>query len=172
MTKVGDKVTKFKVGDNAGVGCMVGSCGTCENCKNDLENYCPKMIWTYNQFHVDGSRTFGGYSDNIVVDNHFAVKFPMGFPLESAGPLMCAGITVYSPINYFGLAGLGKTLGVVGLGGLGHMAVKFSKALGAKVTVISTSPSKKIEALERLGADEFLISHDQEQMQVNQMLVN
>lgn len=166
VTKVGNNVTKFKVGDIAGVGCMVGSCGSCSNCKHDLENYCPEMIWTYNKTYKDGSRTFGGYSNNLVVDEHFAVQFPDNFLVAGAAPLLCAGITVYSPMKYFGLAEPGKHLGVVGLGGLGHMAVKFAKALGAKVTVISTSPSKKEEAMEGLGADSFLISHNQEELQV------
>ncbi|CAN6542061.1 unnamed protein product [Malus baccata var. baccata] len=148
VTKVGCNVTKFKVGDIAGVGCMVGSCRSCNNCTQDLENYCPKMVWTYNKHHEDGSRTF----DNLL--------------LQGAAPMLCAGITVYSPMRYFGLMEPGKHLGVVGLGGLGHLAVKFAKAVGAKVTVISTSPNKKKEAVEQLGVDEFLISHDQEQLQV------
>lgn len=166
VTKVGQNVTKFKVGDKAGVGCMVGSCRSCKNCQQDLENYCPKMVWTYNQQYFDGSRTFGGFSDKIVVDEHFAVRFPLDFALDGAAPLLCAGITVYSPMKYFGLAEAGMHLGVVGLGGLGHVAVKFAKAMGSKVTVISTSPSKKNEAVEKLGADEFLVSHDQDQLEV------
>lgn len=125
------------------------------------------MVWTYNQQYFDGSRTFGGYSDKIVVDEHFAVRFPLDFALDGAAPLLCAGITVYSPMKYFGLAEVGMHFGVVGLGGLGHVAVKFAKAMGSKVTVISTSPSKKNEAVEKLGADEFLVSHDQEQLEVN-----
>ncbi|CAL9001926.1 unnamed protein product [Prunus brigantina] len=165
VTKVGRNVTKFKVGDIAGVGCMVGSCRSCDNCTQDLENYCPKMVWTYNKHHEDGSRTFGGYSDKIVVDEHFVVQIPKNLPLQGTAPMLCAGITVYSPMRYFGLMEPGKHLGVVGLGGLGHMAVKFAKAVGAKVTVISTSPNKKKEAVEQLGVDEFLISHDQEQLQ-------
>ncbi|BFG35642.1 hypothetical protein CerSpe_219160 [Prunus speciosa] len=165
VTKVGRNVTKFKVGDIAGVGCMVGSCRSCDNCTQDLENYCPKVVWTYNKHHEDGSRTFGGYSDKIVVDEHFVVQIPKNLPLQGTAPMLCAGITVYSPMRYFGLMEPGKHLGVVGLGGLGHMAVKFAKAVGAKVTVISTSPNKKKEAVEQLGVDEFLISHDQEQLQ-------
>ncbi|XP_065629258.1 probable mannitol dehydrogenase isoform X1 [Quercus suber] len=157
VTKVGHNVTKFKVGDKAGVGCMVGSCGSCENCKQDLEVYCPEMIWTL--------KTFGGYSENIVIDEHFAVLIPNSLPLHGVAPLLCAGITVYSPMMYYGLCKPGQHLGVVGLGGLGHVAVKFAKALGMKVTVISTSPSKKNEAVERLGVDSFLVSHDQEQLQ-------
>jgi D-arabinose 1-dehydrogenase-like Zn-dependent alcohol dehydrogenase len=124
------------------------------------------MIWTYNKHYHDGSRTFGGYSDKLVVEEHFAVQIPDNLPLEGVAPILCAGITVYSPMRHFGLFELGKHLGVVGLGGLGHMAVKFAKAVGAKVTVISTSPNKKKEAMEQLGVDDFLISHDQEQLQV------
>ncbi|KAB2597544.1 mannitol dehydrogenase [Pyrus ussuriensis x Pyrus communis] len=165
VTKVGSNVTRFQVGDIAGVGCMVGSCRSCDNCTQDLENYCPKIVWTYNKHQEDGSRTFGGYSDKLVVDQHFAVRIPDNLPLQGTAPMLCAGITVYSPMRYFGLMEAGKHLGVVGLGGLGHMAVKFAKAVGAKVTVISTSPNKKKEAMEQLGVDEFLISHDQEQLQ-------
>lgn len=166
VTNVGCNVTKFKVGDRASVGCMVGSCGSCNNCKQDLENYCPKMIWTYNGQYHDGLKNFGGYSDKLVVDEHFAVLVPNNLPLAGAAPLVCAGITVYSPMMHYGLSDAGQHLGVVGLGGLGHLAVKFAKALGMKVTVISTSPSKQKEAVERLGVDEFLLSHDQEKLQV------
>ncbi|XP_048334510.2 probable mannitol dehydrogenase [Ziziphus jujuba] len=165
VRKVGPNVTKFKVGDKAGIGCIIGSCRKCNNCKDDLESYCSKMIWTFNQEYFDGLRTFGGYSDKLVVDEHFAVRIPHGFALDGAAPLLCAGITVYSPIKYFGLAHPGNHLGIVGLGGLGHVAVKFAKALGAKVTVISTSPSKEKEAIEHLGADAFLVSRDQDQLQ-------
>ncbi|XP_004296150.1 PREDICTED: probable mannitol dehydrogenase [Fragaria vesca subsp. vesca] len=165
VTGVGSNVTKFKVGDIAGVGCMVGSCGSCTNCTRDLENYCPKMIWTYNKHYPDGSRTFGGYSDKLVVEEHFVVRIPDNLSLEGVAPLLCAGITVYSPMKHFGLFEHGKHLGVVGLGGLGHLAVKFAKAVGMKVTVISTSPNKKKEAMEQLGVDDFLISRDQEQFQ-------
>ncbi|PQP99849.1 putative mannitol dehydrogenase [Prunus yedoensis var. nudiflora] len=141
VTKVGRNVTKFKVGDIAGVGTW--------------KTTAPKVVWTYNKHHEDGSRTFGGYSDKIVVDEHFVVQIPKNLPLQGTAPMLCAGITVYSPMRYFGLMEPGKHLGVVGLGGLGHMAVKFAKAVGAKVTVISTSPNKKKEAVEQLGVDEF-----------------
>ncbi|XP_009609570.1 8-hydroxygeraniol dehydrogenase-like isoform X2 [Nicotiana tomentosiformis] len=164
VTEVGSKVQKFKVGDKVGVGCMVGSCRKCENCDNDLENYCPRQIPTYNGYNTDGTLTFGGYSDIMVSDEHFVVHWPENLPMEAA-PLLCAGITTYSPLKYFGLDKPGMHIGVVGLGGLGHMAVKFAKAFGTKVTVISTSASKKQEAIERLGADSFLISRDPEQMQ-------
>ncbi|PON40954.1 Alcohol dehydrogenase superfamily, zinc-type [Parasponia andersonii] len=164
VTEVGSKVEKFKVGDRVGVGCMVGSCRSCEICVDDLENYCPKMILTYGAKYYDGTTTYGGYSDIMVADEHFVVRIPDGLPLDAAAPLLCAGITVYSPLKYFGLDKPGLHVGIVGLGGLGHVAVKFAKALGAKVTVISTSPNKKKEAIEHLGADSFLVSRDQEQL--------
>lgn len=165
VTEVGSNVTKFKVGDRAGVGCLVGSCRSCDNCTRDEENYCSKPIGTYNFIDDDGTRTYGGYSNKIVVNEHFGINFPDNIPLDAAAPLLCAGITVYSPMQYYGLNCPGMHLGVVGLGGLGHVAVKFAKALGLKVTVISTSIDKKQEAIEQLGADEFLISKDPEQMQ-------
>ncbi|XP_042506929.1 probable mannitol dehydrogenase [Macadamia integrifolia] len=165
VTEVGRDVTKFKVGDKVGVGCLVDSCRSCDNCAQDLENYCPKLILTYNSIFYDGSTTFGGFSDKVVVDHHFVLRFPDNLSLDGASPLLCAGITVYSPMKYFGFSEPGKHLGVVGLGGLGHMAVKFGKAFGLKVTVISTSASKEKEALERLGADSFLVSRDPDQMQ-------
>lgn len=166
MTAVGSKVTKFKVGDKAGVGCLVGSCHACPDCDDNLENYCRDLILTYNSVDFDGTTTYGGYSDTIVVEEHFVVRIPDGLPLAAAAPLLCAGITVYSPLRHFGLAQPGLHVGVVGLGGLGHVAVKFAKAFGAKVTVISTSPSKKEEAIERLGADAFLVSKDPAQIKV------
>ncbi|BFG35648.1 hypothetical protein CerSpe_219220 [Prunus speciosa] len=165
VTRIGKNVTKFRVGDIAGVGCIVGSCGSCDNCKQDLENYCPKMLWTFQGQHEDGTRAFGGYSDNMVVEERYAVLIPNGFALAGTAPLLCAGITVYSPLKHFGLSKPDTHLGVVGLGGLGHMAVKFAKAFGVKVTVVSSSPSKQKEAVERLGADSFLVSHDQEQLE-------
>ncbi|XP_016201085.1 probable mannitol dehydrogenase [Arachis ipaensis] len=167
VTEVGSKVNKFKVGDKVGVGCMVGSCrkNTCRNCNDALENYCPQMILTYGVKDTDGTITYGGYSDLMVADENFVVRIPQGFPLDAAAPLLCAGITVYSPLRYYGLDKPGLHVGVVGLGGLGHMAVKFAKAFGVKVTVISTSPEKKDEAIQLLGADHFLISRDHDQMQ-------
>lgn len=167
VTEVGTKVEKFKVGDRVGVGCIVGSCRSCDNCSVDLENYCPKMILTYSGKDSDGTVTYGGYSDCMVANEHFIVRIPDGIPLHAGAPLLCAGITVYSPLKYYELDKPGMHIGVVGLGGLGHVAVKFAKAFGAKVTVISTSPNKKQEAIERLGADSFLVSRDQDQMQVN-----
>ncbi|XP_059645436.1 probable mannitol dehydrogenase [Cornus florida] len=165
VTEVGSKVTKFKVGDKVGVGFLVGSCGSCEGCSDDLENYCPKMIQTFGGLYHDGTPTYGGYSNEMVVSERFAVRFPENMPLAGGAPLLCAGITVYSPLKYYGLDKPGMHIGVVGLGGLGHVAVKFAKALGLKVTVISTSASKKDEAINHLGADSFLVSCDPDQMQ-------
>ncbi|KAL9245624.1 hypothetical protein vseg_019251 [Gypsophila vaccaria] len=165
VTEVGKKVQNFKIGDKVGVGCLVGSCRSCDHCANDLENYCSKKISTYGSTYYDGTKTQGGYSNIFVVNEHFVVRIPDSMPLDATAPLLCAGITVYSPLKYFALDKPGLHIGVVGLGGLGHMAVKFAKAFGAKVTVISTSPNKKDEAINRLGADCFLISHDPEQMQ-------
>ncbi|KAA8531469.1 hypothetical protein F0562_006178 [Nyssa sinensis] len=165
VTEVGRKVTKFKIGDKVGVGCLVGSCGSCEGCSENLENYCPKMILTYANTYHDRTTTYGGYSNEMVVSERFAIRFPENLPLDGGAPLLCAGITVYSPLKYFGLNKPGLHVGVVGLGGLGHLGVKFAKAFGAKVTVISTSPSKKDEAINHLGADSFLVSRDPDQMQ-------
>ncbi|CAL5371637.1 unnamed protein product [Camellia sinensis] len=147
VTEVGSKVQKFKVGDKVGVGCMVGACHSCDSCKNDLENYCPKVILTYNSIYYDGTMTYGGYSDHMVATEHYVVRIPDNLPLDACAPLP------------------GLNLGVVGLGGLGHVAVKFAKAFGLIVTVISTSPRKKKEAIEHLGADSFLISTDPNEMQ-------
>ncbi|KAF7847755.1 hypothetical protein BT93_L2660 [Corymbia citriodora subsp. variegata] len=165
VVEVGSKVGKFKVGDKVGVGCLVGSCASCDSCHDHLESYCPKAIWTYNSIYHDGTMTYGGYSNVMVVDEHFGIKFPQNMPLETGAPLLCAGITVYSPMRFFGLDRTGDHLGVVGLGGLGHVAVKFAKAMGVKVTVISSSPGKREEALQRLGADAFLVSSDTNQVQ-------
>ncbi|KAL3355225.1 hypothetical protein AABB24_019355 [Solanum stoloniferum] len=164
VTEVGSKVEKFKTGDKVGVGCLVGSCRKCENCDNDLENYCRDQIMTYNGVYTDGIPTYGGYSDIMVTNEHYVVHWPENLPMEAA-PLLCAGITTYSPLRYYGLDKPGMHIGVVGLGGLGHMAVKFAKAFGTKVTVISTAVSKKDEAIDRLGADSFLVSRDPDQMQ-------
>ena len=172
VTEVGSGVQKFKVGDKVGVGCMVGACHSCDNCTNHLENYCPKMILTYGAKYYDGTTTYGGYSDTMVSDEHFVVRIPDNLPLDAGAPLLCAGITVYSPLRFYGLDKPGMHVGVVGLGGLGHVAVKFAKAMGVKVTVVSTSPNKKKEALEHLGADSFLVSKDQDQMQVLSLVVN
>lgn len=165
VTEVGSKVEKFKVGDKVGVGYMVDSCRSCENCAEDLENYCPQQTVTCGAKYRDGTVTYGGYSDSMVADEHFVIRIPDSLPLDVAGPLLCAGVTVYSPLRHFQLDKPGMNIGVVGLGGLGHMAVKFAKAFGANVTVISTSPSKEKEAIEHLGADSFLVSRDPDQMQ-------
>lgn len=172
VTEVGSKVEKFKVGHKVGVGCMVGSCRSCNHCTNSLENYCPKSILTYGVKYYDGTTTYGGYSDIMVADEHFVIRIPDNLPLDACAPLLCAGITVYSPLRFYGLDKPGMQLGVVGLGGLGHVAVKFAKAMGMKVTVISTSPKKKKEALENLGADSFLVSSDQDEMQVHITVAN
>ncbi|KAK9166228.1 hypothetical protein Scep_001419 [Stephania cephalantha] len=164
VTEVGSKVTKFKVGDKVGVGCLVGSCHACDNCKNDLENYCPKLIFTYNSIDHDGTVTYGGYSNFMVANEHFVLRIPEGLPLDAVAPLLCAGITVFSPLKFNGLTEPGTSIGVVGLGGLGHVAVKFAKAMGAKVTVISTSSAKEKEAIEYLGADAFIVSKNPQQM--------
>ncbi|XP_010241688.1 PREDICTED: probable cinnamyl alcohol dehydrogenase 9 isoform X2 [Nelumbo nucifera] len=160
VTEVGSNVTNLKVGEHVGVGAMVGSCKTCQSCQQDLENYCPKMIFTYNSINYDGTKTYGGYSDMVVVNKDFVLRWPDNLPPDSGAPLLCAGITVYSPMKYYGMTEPGKHLGVVGLGGLGHIAVKLGKAFGLKVTVISTSPHKEAEATERLGADSFIVSRD------------
>ncbi|KAL8160484.1 hypothetical protein V2J09_002021 [Rumex salicifolius] len=161
VTSVGADVDKFRPGDRVGVGVIVGSCRSCEHCNQDSENYCPRVVFTYNAPDKDGTRTQGGYSDTIVVDKQFVLRFPDALPSDSGAPLLCAGITVYSPMKYYGIADQpGKHLGVSGLGGLGHIAVKIGKAFGLKVTVISNSPGKEDEAFNKLGADGFLVSHD------------
>ncbi len=163
VTKVGVAVSKFKPGDLAGVGCLVGSDGTCPECKAGLEQFCPNMVLTYNfpDKHLGGV-TYGGYSDSIVVNERFVLRIPSNLDLAGTAPLLCAGITTYSPLRHWN-ATKGKKVGVVGLGGLGHMAVKFSRALGAHTVVFTTSPSKKDDAL-RLGADEVVLSRDANEM--------
>jgi alcohol dehydrogenase (NADP+) len=164
VTKVGSAVTKFKAGDLAAVGCMVDSDGTCPECKAGLEQFCPNFTLTYNfpDKHLGGI-TYGGYSDSIVVDQKFVLRVPSNLSLAGAAPLLCAGITTYSPLRHWGVT-KGKKVGVVGLGGLGHMGVKFAHALGAHVVVFSTSPNKKDDAL-RLGADEVVISKNANEME-------
>jgi len=127
VTEVGSNVSGFAVGDLAAVGCMVGSCGGCTQCGADREQYCPKCVFTYNGTEADGSATQGGYSTFMVVPESFVLKFPKTLPLDAGAPLLCAGITVYSPMRHYGLDKRGQRIGVVGLGGLGHMAVKFAK---------------------------------------------
>jgi uncharacterized zinc-type alcohol dehydrogenase-like protein len=164
VTKVGAAVTKFKPGDLAAVGCMVDSDGTCPACKDGLEQFCPNFTLTYNfpDKHLGGV-TYGGYSDSIVVTERFVLRVPENLDLAGAAPLLCAGITTYSPMRHWKV-GKGKKVGVVGLGGLGHMGVKFAHALGAHTVVFTTSESKKEDAL-RLGADEVVLSRNANEMQ-------
>jgi len=164
VTEVGSAVTKFRVGDHAGVGCLVDTCRECDNCKAGLEQYCQgHMSPTYNGREADQQTpTYGGYSSAIVVDENYALTIPASLGLDVAAPLMCAGITLYSPLHHWG-AGPGVRVGIVGLGGLGHMGVKIAHAMGAEVTLISHSSHKEADAL-RLGADHFLLSTDKEAM--------
>jgi alcohol dehydrogenase (NADP+) len=164
VTKVGSAVTGYKPGDLAAVGCMVDSDRTCPECQAGLEQFCPNLTLTFNSpdKHLGGV-TYGGYSDSIVVDEHFVLRVPSNLDPAGAAPLLCAGITTYSPMRRRGV-GKGKKVGVVGLGGLGHMAVKFAHALGAHVVVFTTSPNKKEDAL-RLGADEVVVSRNADEMQ-------
>ncbi|RCV35357.1 hypothetical protein SEVIR_7G245600v4 [Setaria viridis] len=164
VTEVGKNVQRFNVGDKVGVGCMANTCQSCESCEEGLENFCSKIVFTYNCQDRDGTVTYGGYSDMVVVNQRFVIRFPDGMPLDKGAPLLCAGITVYTPMKYHGLNEPGKHIGVIGLGGLGHVAVKFAKAFGMRVTVVSTSPEKREEALEKLGADAFVVSSDASQM--------
>ena len=164
VVKVGSHVTKFKVGDIAGTGCMVDSCRVCENCKDDLEQYCLNgNSGTYNSVEQDKKTpTYGGYSNSIVVSEDFVLHVPENLDLAAAAPLLCAGITTYSPLKHWKV-GKGHKLAVLGLGGLGHMGVKFGVAFGAEVTVLSTSPSKEEDA-KKLGAHHFVVTSDPEQI--------
>src|SRR5215469_14845729 len=163
VTKVGSAVKKFKVGDLAAVGCLVGSDGTCPECRAGFEQFCQNMVLTYGSTDKhSGGPTYGGYSDSIVVDEHFVLHVPKNLDLAGTAPLLCAGITTYSPMRHWNVT-KGKKVGVVGLGGLGHMAVKFAHAFGAHVIVFTTSPGKKEDAL-RLGADEVVISRNADEM--------
>jgi uncharacterized zinc-type alcohol dehydrogenase-like protein len=159
VARVGSAVKNHKVGDTVGVGCLVGSCGECVQCKRGEENYCEKgATFTYGSKDRDGTQTQGGYSQQVVVDNGFVVSIPKEIPLAAAAPLLCAGITTYSPLKRWKV-GKGHKMAVIGLGGLGHMGVKLGAALGADVSLISTSPKKQADA-ERLGARGFLLSND------------
>lgn len=154
VKQVGDKVSRFKPGDKVGVGCMVDSCHQCENCQADLEQYCTNgMIPTYNGKEKDGSPTYGGYSNKIVVQEDFVLRLPDNLSLQGTAPLLCAGITLFSPLRHW-QAGPGKKVAIVGLGGLGHVGVKIAHALGADVTVLSHSPHKEADS-KRLGANHF-----------------
>jgi alcohol dehydrogenase (NADP+) len=163
VTKVGSAVTKYKPGDLVAVGCMVDSDGSCPNCKAGLEQFCPNMVLTFNSpdKHLGGF-TYGGYSESIVVNERFVLRLPSNLNLAAAAPLLCAGITTYSPMHHWGVT-KGKKVGVVGLGGLGHMAVKFAHALGAHVVVFTTSPSKTDDAV-RLGAHEAVVTRNANEM--------
>jgi uncharacterized zinc-type alcohol dehydrogenase-like protein len=159
VAEVGSGVTRFEAGDRVGVGCMVDSCRECENCKAGLEQYCNKVpTWTYNAVGKDGLPTYGGYSQAIVVDENYVVRIPEGLALDVAAPLLCAGITTYSPLRHWNV-GPGTKVAVVGLGGLGHLGVKIAHALGAEVTVLSQSLRKK-EAGLALGADHYYATGD------------
>jgi uncharacterized zinc-type alcohol dehydrogenase-like protein len=164
VTQVGAAVKKFKPGDLAAVGCMVDADGTCPQCRAGLEQFCPNMTLTYNSpdRHQTAPVTYGGYSGSIVVDEGFVLRVPPNLDLAGAAPLLCAGITTYSPLRHWGVT-RGRKVGVVGLGGLGHMGVKFARAFGAHVVVFTTSPGKKEDAL-RLGADEVVISRHADEM--------
>jgi uncharacterized zinc-type alcohol dehydrogenase-like protein len=164
VTQVGSAVSKYQPGDLAGVGCLVDSDGTCPNCQAGFEQFCPNLTLTFNSpdKHLGGV-TYGGYSDSIVVDERFVVRVPTNLDLSGVAPLLCAGITTYSPLRHWGVTE-GQKVGIVGLGGLGHMGVKFAHAFGAHVVVFTTSPNKKEDAL-RLGADEVVISRNADEMQ-------
>lgn len=164
VTRVGSAVTKFKPGDIAAVGCMVDSDGTCPECRAGQEQFCGNVTLTYNfpDKHL-GGMTYGGYSDSVAVDERFVLRVPTNLDLPGAAPLLCAGITTYSPMRHWCVT-KGKRVGIVGLGGLGHMGVKIAHALGAHVVVFTTSPNKKEDAL-RLGADEVVISRNAGEMQ-------
>src|SRR3954468_6195074 len=165
VTDVGSSVTSFKAGDLVGVGCLVDSDGTCRHCREGLEQFCPNQVLTYGSpdRHKTAPVTYGGYSERIVVDQRFVLRIPSNLDLAAAAPLLCAGITTYSPLRHWNVT-KGKKVGVVGIGGLGHMGVKFADALGAHVVVFTTSPSKKEDAL-RLGADEVVVSKNANEME-------
>ncbi len=164
VTKVGSAVTEYKPGDLVAVGCLVDSDRTCPQCKAGFEQYCPNLTLTFNSpDKYLGGVTYGGYSASIVVDEHFVLRVPSNLNVTGAAPLLCAGITTYSPMRHWGV-GKGKKVGVVGLGGLGHMAVKFAHAFGAHVVVFTTSSHKREDAL-RLGADDVVVSRNADEMQ-------
>ena len=164
VTKVGNAVKKFKTGDLAGVGCLVDSCRNCPECREGLEQYCPGMVLTYNSpdKHGPGKVTYGGYSNNIVVDERFVLRVSEKLKLAEVGPLLCAGITTYSPLRHWKVS-KGQKVGIVGLGGLGHMGLKFSHAFGARTVLFTTSPGKTEDA-KRLGADEVVMSKSSTEM--------
>jgi uncharacterized zinc-type alcohol dehydrogenase-like protein len=160
VAKVGSAVTRFKAGEAVGVGCFVDSCRECAPCRSGEEQYCDRCVTTYNGREHNGTPTYGGYSTQVTVDQSYVLRIPDSIPLDRAAPLLCAGITTFSPLRHYGVKA-GDRLAVVGLGGLGHMAVKFGKAMGAEVTVLSTSPSKRGDALS-LGASHFAATSDKD----------
>jgi uncharacterized zinc-type alcohol dehydrogenase-like protein len=162
VSRVGEGVTKYRAGDRVGVGCFVDSCGQCDSCRRGLEQFClDHCSFTYNSTERDGTTpTYGGYSERIVVKEDYVLRIPEGLPLDAAAPLLCAGITLYSPLRHWN-AGPGKRVALVGLGGLGHMGVKLAHALGAEVTVLSHSAKKQADA-KRLGADRYYATSDPE----------
>ena len=164
VIKVGEGITKFNVGELVAVGCLVDSCRECNNCKNDLEQYCPEFVGTYGgqDKHLN-MQTFGGYSESIVVDEDFVLKIPKNLDLAGIAPILCAGITTWSPLRHWNVK-KGSKVAVIGLGGLGHMAIKLANALGADVTLFSRSPNKMQDALD-LGANQVVISTDEKQME-------
>jgi alcohol dehydrogenase (NADP+) len=164
VTAVGNQVTRFREGDYAGVGCLVGSCGTCSSCRNGLENYCEQIpTFTYNSLDpATGTVTYGGYSESIVVDEKFTLRISDQLDLAAVAPLLCAGITTYSPLRHWKV-GKDQKVGIVGLGGLGHMGVKFAHAFGAHVVLFTTSEGKREDA-RRLGADEVVVSRNLDEM--------
>ena len=165
VTAVGAKVTDYKVGDRVGVGCLVDSCRTCDACQEDLEQFCHNgFTLTYGSPTTDpGGLTWGGYSTAIVVDQHFALHVPDNLDLAGTAPLLCAGITTYSPLKHWNVS-KGQTVGIIGLGGLGHMGIKFAHAMGARTVMVTTSPEKGKDA-KALGADEVLVSSDEAEME-------
>jgi len=164
VVEIGEQVTGFKTGDAVGVGCMVDSCGICHECQNHQEQYCDHTVFTYNSpDSYTGKMTYGGYSNQIVVDQRFVLHIPEHLNLAAAAPLLCAGITTYSPLRHWGV-GKGNKVGIVGLGGLGHMAIKFAHAFGCHVVLFTTSIDKVADGL-RLGANEVIISKDAEALQ-------
>lgn len=164
VSKIGSEVTRFKLGNLVGVGCLVDSDGTCPHCKAGMENFCANQVLTYGgpDRHKTAAVTYGGYSGSVVVDEHFVLRIPFNLDPAAAAPLLCAGITTYSPLRHWGVT-KGKKVGIVGLGGLGHMGVKIARALGAHVVVFTTSPSKREDAL-RLGAHEAVLSRNADEM--------
>lgn len=166
-TEVGKDVTKVKVGEKVALSAYLGCCGKCYSCVNELENYCPEVIIGYGTPYHDGTICYGGLSNETVANQSFVLRFPERLSPAGGAPLLSAGITSFSAMRNSGIDKPGLHVGVVGLGGLGHLAVKFAKAFGLKVTVISTTPSKKDDAINGLGADGFLLSRDDEQMKVS-----